>query len=98
MRTAKPGQSKRDRLLNFALGAAGEGGEIAEKIKKHVFHEHELDEEDLVKEIGDLLWYAAGLMDAIGRKFDEAPVKNIMKLRRRYPEGFTVEESHHDGQ
>ena len=80
-------------LANAALGLAGEAGEVADMMKKHLFHAHPLDREALVKELGDCLWYVAGLASALGIELDEIGRRNIEKLRKRYPEGFSVERS-----
>lgn len=73
-------------LLLAGLGAAGEAGEFAEVIKKHVFHKHPLDVEKLVKEAGDVLWYLAYGMRKAGIPFSRVPALNIEKLAARYPE------------
>jgi len=80
-------------LLNGALGITGEAGEVADMIKKHVFHGHDLDTDALVKEIGDVCWYVALLCTAIGVDLASVMEKNIKKLKTRYPEGFSEEAS-----
>ena len=80
-------------LLNGALGITGEAGEVADMIKKHVFHGHGLDMDALVKEIGDVCWYVALLCTAIGVDMASVMEKNIEKLKTRYPEGFSSEAS-----
>lgn len=77
-----------DKLVNGALGLAGEGGEVADLIKKHLFQGHELDREKLVDELGDVLWYIAELAAGLGVTLDEIARHNIDKLWRRYPAGF----------
>lgn len=81
------------RLLNAALGLTGEAGEIADTIKKHVFHGHELDGNNLVKEIGDILWYAAFLCEILDIDMSTAMQLNVEKLQKRYPNGFSAEDS-----
>lgn len=76
-------------LLNFALGAAGEAGEIADYIKKVIFHGHDLDEDKLIKEIGDALWYLSQIAQVIGVPLEVIAEANIAKLQARYPEGFS---------
>ena len=88
--------AKLDGKLNLAtlgLGIAGEAGEVADLIKKHVGHDHDLDNDKLIKEIGDVLWYAAVLSNAVGVPLQTVAQRNIDKLRARYPEGFSVEAS-----
>lgn len=76
-------------LLNGALGLTGESGEVSDMIKKHIFHGHDLDRDELIKELGDVCWYVALLCNAIGVSLDEVMTRNIDKLRERYPEGFS---------
>ena len=73
------------------LGLSGEVGETLDMIKKWVFHEKELDNEHLKKELGDIMWYMAMMCSCFGFDLDEIMQMNIDKLRARYPEGFSVE-------
>lgn len=88
-----PGSPDTGDLLNGALGLTGEAGEVADLIKKHIFHGHDLDIDSLVKEIGDVCWYIALLCTAIGESMEWVMAKNIEKLKERYPEGFSSEAS-----
>ena len=47
------------------------------------------------KELGDCLWMIAEACDALGTDIDTVMQMNIDKLKARYPEGFTVENSLH---
>ncbi len=76
-------------LLNGALGLTGEAGEVADMVKKHIFHGHDLTPEDIIKELGDVCWYLALMCTAIGVSLEEVMSKNIEKLEKRYPEGFS---------
>lgn len=80
-------------LVWNALGAAGEAGEMADLVKKAVFHRHGLDKERIKKEIGDCLWYLNAICRDIGTTLNEVAGGNIEKLKDRYPEGFTSEAS-----
>lgn len=74
-------------LSHWALGIMGEGGEIAEKVKKLIRDKDaQLDEESkqlLAKEIGDVLWYLAVMADQLGVSFDDIAQTNITKLADR---------------
>ena len=92
MRTAKPECRK---LSNVGLGLAGEAGEVADEIKKHLYHGHPLNKEKLVKELGDVCWYAALAATVLGVSLEDVMLMNIKKLKARYPEGFDPEKSLH---
>jgi NTP pyrophosphatase (non-canonical NTP hydrolase) len=81
------------RLVNWALGLAGESGELADHIKKHVYHGHALDIDYVVKELGDIRWYQAVMAHDVGWTAEDIDRANIAKLRDRYPEGFSSERS-----
>lgn len=95
LRTVRSETSERDRLLIGALGISGEAGEVAEALKKMLFHDHPLDVEHLADELGDVMWYVVLLCDTLGLTLDEVLVGNVEKRRKRYPEGFTPERSIH---
>ena len=82
-----------DQLSNMALGLAGEAGETADMLKKHLFHGKPLDADELIKELGDVMWYVAGMATAIGATLDDVAQRNVDKLRKRYPDGFSVDAS-----
>lgn len=82
-----------DQLSNMALGLAGEAGETADMLKKHLFHGKPLDADELIKELGDVMWYVAGMATAIGASLDDVAQRNVDKLRKRYPDGFSAEAS-----
>lgn len=81
------------RLLNAALGLAGEAGECADLVKKWEFHGHDLDREKLKKELGDIAWYLALAATALDTDLSEILQGNLDKLTRRYPSGFSSEAS-----
>jgi NTP pyrophosphatase (non-canonical NTP hydrolase) len=71
------------------MGLAGEAGELAEAVKKMVFHQHGLDREKLAKELGDVCWYVAAVASCLGLSLSDVMETNIEKLRRRYPDGYS---------
>lgn len=80
-------------LLNGVLGMCGESGEIADMFKKRAFQGHDLDMEEVAKELGDVLWYVALAAHAAGYELDTIMQMNVAKLKARYPEGFRVGDS-----
>jgi len=92
-RTLGGDRSYEQQLSNAALGLAGEAGEAAELIKKHLFHATPLDQDALVKELGDCLWYIAAFATVLDLSLDDIAQRNVEKLRRRYPDGFDTARS-----
>lgn len=78
----------RNASLNAALGLAGEAGEAVEIIKKMVFHGVSTDPEDLIVELGDVLFYVAWLAALNNASLEDVARANIDKLQERYPDGF----------
>ncbi len=93
LRTAASDLDTQKVLLIRTLGLCGEAGELGEIIKKHVGHGHALDREKVVKELGDVIWYAATLAAALDIPFDTVAQTNVEKLRARYPQGFESQRS-----
>jgi len=81
---AKSPLSSNDLKANFALGLAGESGEVADLIKKHLYHGLALDRAGLVLELGDLLWYWVALTQAFDLSPSEIMAANIAKLQSRH--------------
>jgi NTP pyrophosphatase (non-canonical NTP hydrolase) len=71
----------------WAMGVAGESGEVIEKWKKIVAYKNgKMDESDvaeLSKELGDVVWYIAVLADSLGLSLDHVMKQNIEKLADR---------------
>ena len=93
MTTLNPELSNKDILINGVMGLCGESGEAIDIVKKHLAQGHELDREALVKELGDIAWYLAETAYALGVPLEDVLQKNIDKLKKRYPEGFSQERS-----
>lgn len=72
------------------LGMAGEAGEVANKYKKVLRGDKELDENlkyEIAKEIGDVQWYIAALSHLIGYSLDSICDINLTKLNQRREDG-----------
>jgi len=72
-------------LIYTTLGLVGESGEVAEKVKKMIRDGKTLKEcrADLVKELGDVLWYAANVAHELNITLEEVASRNIEKLHSR---------------
>lgn len=85
--------AKETMLLWNSVGLCGECGEVAEHVKKGIFHQHGIEDIKLRKEIGDVLWYLAGICTVRGYDLSDIMQENIDKLKARYPNGYNAEDS-----
>ena len=93
MTTLNPALSKKDVLINGVMGLCGESGEAIDIVKKHLAQGHDLDRDALIKELGDIAWYLAETATALDVSLEEVLTRNIDKLKKRYPEGFSSHSS-----
>ena len=82
-----------------ALGLNGEAGEVAERIKKIVRDDNagksrealdkaiDVRRDDIVKEMGDVLWYLAAMCHELGVTLEEVANANVEKLLSRQKRG-----------
>ena len=73
-------------------GLVSEVGEIMGLYQK-TYQGHMFDETALKLEIGDSLWFIAELCDCYGWDMENVADANIQKLKVRYPDHFTPEQS-----
>lgn len=92
-RTINKELNNNELLINAAMGLCGESGEVIDVVKKWYAHGHELDNEHLIKELGNVAWYLAVASTALGVKLEDVLKLNIEKLEKRYPDGFSKEKS-----
>jgi NTP pyrophosphatase (non-canonical NTP hydrolase) len=72
-----------ERLVENTLGLVGEAGEVAEKIKKLIRDNNKYANEEIMKELGDVVFYATALANIYGRGLQEVLELNIQKLDDR---------------
>lgn len=93
-------QAKRvgvDGFHHAASGLAGEASEVLDHTKKSWVYGRELDLEKMFEEMGDTLHYFMMLMikieETTGHPVDFSTFiqDNMVKLRKRYPNGFSKE-------
>jgi NTP pyrophosphatase (non-canonical NTP hydrolase) len=73
------------------LGLVGEAGEVAEKFKKIIRNKNgqmsASDRQDIVRELGDLLWYTAVMAHYLDTNLDKVAKINLEKLADRHDRG-----------
>jgi NTP pyrophosphatase (non-canonical NTP hydrolase) len=77
-------------LLTAGIGLASECGEFNEIIKKIMFQEKPLSEENIFhmkRELGDIIWYWINACRALQFDPNEVIAENVKKLESRYPGG-----------
>ena len=75
-------------LTNCALGSAGETGQVVDLVKNYTFRGKNLDRQELIHEMGDVLWYLSQVAEWANIPFDEVAQTNIKELNKRYPHGY----------
>lgn len=93
MTTLNPALDQKDVLINSVMGLCGEAGEAIDIVKKWLAQGHALDRDALIKELGDVAWYLAEAATALDVSLNQVLEGNIEKLKKRYPQGFSVEKS-----
>lgn len=73
--------------VGAALGLTGEAGEVAELVKKDIFHGKTPERDRMVEELGDVLFYWVRLTQEYGITFREVMRYNKEKLEKRRAEG-----------
>lgn len=77
--------NKKDAVLHWCIGLSEECGEVMSVIKHHFYGGEDINREDLVKEVGDVLWYLAALCREAGIDMEAVAELNVAKLMHRYP-------------
>lgn len=93
LKTLNKKLNDREVLTDGVMGLNGEAGECIDIMKKYLYQGHELDIDGLFNELGDVLWYLAITVQALGTDMEYIAERNIAKLRKRYPNGFETERS-----
>lgn len=91
-RTIPTDLSKLEMIDHALHGMSGEIGEI-HSIYQKAYQKHDIAEDHLKKEVGDLLWFIAEYCTGNGWELTEIMEMNINKLRARFPDGFEADKS-----
>lgn len=80
-------------LMAQILGLVGESGEFAEKVKKLIRDKAgkigEEDKAELLKEVGDILWYVNIVSHLLGSSLEQVAQDNLDKVLSRKDRGVT---------
>jgi len=78
-------------LLNTAaIGLGSETGEFQEIVKKILFQNKPLNEENIfhmIRELGDIMWYWVNACRSLNLDPNDVIAENVEKLKARYPGG-----------
>lgn len=82
----------KDKAFEYViLGLTGEAGELCNKYKKVLRDDNQLlsreKKEELIKELGDVLWYAARLATELDVSLELVAIENVKKLSSRKERG-----------
>ncbi len=77
-------ETEKDHYLNAVMGLAGEAGEVLDAHKKSYFHKPRDIREEVLLELGDVMYYWLKLKDLWGFTLDEILEANKKKLFARY--------------
>lgn len=72
-----------ERLIENVLGLVGEAGEVAEKIKKQIRDNSKVTQEDIIRELGDVLFYTTALANYYNKNLGYVIEVNVKKLDDR---------------
>lgn len=75
-------------VVVYSLDIAKKANEVTDYMKKVIEHGKPFDRDDLIEELGDVVWYVSQLAHEKGIKMSEILEANTSKLRARYPNGF----------
>ena len=76
------------RLIENTLGLVGEAGEVAEKIKKYLRDDGKISQKEIIKELGDVVFYATALSNYFYSNLSEVMQTNMDKLNDREKRGM----------
>lgn len=80
-------------LLHAVCLLADELGELASTIKKAEVYNQPWDFENIEEEVGDAFWGVAYTAHVFGMSLETCARKNLEKLQKRYPDGYSDEKA-----
>jgi NTP pyrophosphatase (non-canonical NTP hydrolase) len=75
------------------VGLATEAAELLDAVRPTFYSTRPLNEDNILEEMGDILFYLTALMKATGYTLEDLITTNISKLTARYGEGKASDNS-----
>ena len=86
LRTANPNLD-----LWYALAKmCSESGEALQLLCKDAYHKKRYADDDMISELGDVLWHIALAAKELGYSMDDIAAANIAKLRKRHGDSYNA--------
>lgn len=82
-----------EEIKDYLLGLNGECGELTDIFKKILYHGKEYEANDILLELGDILYYLTAICNVLEIDMHEIMLNNNAKLMQRYKDGYSVESS-----
>ena len=76
-------------MVHAAIGMSTETGEIWDNLKKHLIYGTDIDEDNLIEELGDIMWYIWKMCAILNVDLTTVMNNNRKKLLKRYANGFS---------
>lgn len=89
----QPHSDVKDEILNWSIGLSEECGEVMNHIKHFCWGGEQINNVEIAKELGDVLWYLSALCTVLNLDLDTVATLNMRKLEHRFGGEFTKEKS-----
>lgn len=89
----QPHTDQKDEILNWSIGLCEECGEVMNHIKHHCWGHEDINDVEIAKEMGDVLWYLSALATVMNLDLETIATLNMRKLEHRFGGEFSDEKS-----
>lgn len=89
----QPHTDRKDEVLNWSIGLCEECGEVMNHIKHYCWGNEPINDIEIAKEIGDVLWYLSALCTVLNLDLDTVAQLNMRKLEHRFGGEFSEAKS-----
>lgn len=89
----QPHSDVKDEILNWSIGLCEECGEVMNHIKHFCWGSEPINDIEIAKELGDVMWYLSALSTVLNLDLDTIATLNMRKLEHRFGGEFSTEKS-----